>query len=195
MAEEECILCYEPLDVPVYQQNTTNDIIVGETFSRLQCGHAYHTICLLKSLQHRSVCPLCNVIGQMNDTNDWWQNGRIEMEGRCLEIMEKVKKDKEVREALRECKATKKEMMTLRKEFLKRVKVFKTELRTELGTDEKVKAVMKAKNSVLRIFARKAKTEGSLTAGAHTLLPVYKIERFLFGKDRLFRWRIRSAFN
>jgi hypothetical protein len=131
----------------------------------------------------------------MNDTNDWWQNGRIEMEGRCLEIMEKVKKDKEVREALRECKATKKEMMTLRKEFLKRVKVFKTELRTELGTDEKVKAVMKAKNSALRIFARKAKTEGSLTAGAHTLLPVYKIERFLFGRDRLFRWRIRSAFN
>jgi hypothetical protein len=131
----------------------------------------------------------------MNDTNDWWQNGRIEMEGRCLEIMEKVKKDKDVREALRECKATKKEMMTLRKEFLKRVKEFKTGLRVELGTDEKVKAVLKSKNSVMRIFARKAKSEGSLTAGAHTLLPVYKIERFLFGRDRLFPWRIRSAFN
>uniref|UniRef100_A0A6C0AJL5 RING-type domain-containing protein n=1 Tax=viral metagenome TaxID=1070528 RepID=A0A6C0AJL5_9ZZZZ len=195
MAEEECILCYEPLDVPVYEQNTTDDIIVGGTSSRLQCGHAYHTICLLKSLQHRSVCPLCNVIGQMNDTNDWWQNGRIQMEGRCLEIMERVKKDKDVREALRECKAARKDVLVLRKEFLKRVKVFKADLRAELGVDEKVKAVMKSKNSAMRIFTRKAKNEGSLTAGAHTLLPVYKVERFLFGKDRLFRWRIRSAFN
>jgi hypothetical protein len=131
----------------------------------------------------------------MNDTNDWWQNGRIEMEGRCLEIMERVKKHKEVRDALRECKAAGKDVMVLRKEFLKRVKEFKTGLRAELGTDEKIKAVLKSKNSAMRIFTRKAKNEGSLTAGAHTILPVYKIERFLFGKDRLFRWRIRSAFN
>jgi hypothetical protein len=192
---EECILCYEPLDVPVYEQNTTNDIIVGATSSRLQCGHAYHTPCVLRALQHRSVCPLCNIVGRMNGTNDWWQNGRIEMEGRCLEIMEKVKKDREVREALRECRAAGKEMTALKKEFLKRVKEFKTELRAELGTDEKVKAVLKAKTSVMRIFSRKAKNEGSLAAGAHTILPVYKVERFLFGRDRLFRWRIRSAFN
>lgn len=192
---EECILCYDPLCVPVFRENTTNDIIVDGNSSRLQCGHAYHTICLLKSLQYRSVCPLCNVIGQMNDGNDWWHNGRILLEGRCLEIMEKVKKDKEVREALRECRAAGKDLMALRKEFLKRVKDFKTGLRAEMGTDEKVKAAMKAKNSAMRLFTRKAKNEGSLTAGAHTMLPTYKVERFLFGRDRLFRWRIRSAFN
>ena len=192
---EECILCYDPLSVPVFQENTTDDIIVDGHSSRLQCGHAYHTVCLLKSLQYRSVCPLCNVIGQMNDGNDWWHNGRIVLEGRCLEVMEKVKKDKEVREALRECKAAGKDLMALRKEFLKRVKEFKTGLRADMGTDEKVKAAMKAKHSAMRLFARKAKNEGSLTAGAHTMLPTYKIERFLFGRDRLFRWRIRSAFN
>jgi hypothetical protein len=131
----------------------------------------------------------------MNDGNDWWHNGRIVLEGRCLEVMEKVKKDKEVREALRECKAAGKDLMALRKEFLKRVKEFKTGLRADMGTDEKVKAAMKAKHSAMRLFARKAKNEGSLTAGAHTMLPTYKIERFLFGRDRLFRWRIRSAFN
>ena len=193
---EECILCYDPLSVPVFRENTTDDIIVDGDSSRLQCGHAYHTLCVLRALQHRSVCPLCNVIGQMNERGDeWWNNGRIEMEGRCMEIMEKVKKDREVREALRECKAARKDFMVLKKEFLKRVKEFKTGLRAEMGTDEKVKAILKAKNSAMRIFARKAKNEGSLTAGAHTILPVYKIERFLFGRDRLFRWRIRSAFN
>lgn len=195
MAEEECILCYDPLDVPVYEQNTTNDIIVGETFSRLQCGHAYHTGCLLRSLQHRSVCPLCNVLGEMNDTNEWWRNGRIALEGRCLEIMEKVKRDKDVREALRDYKASLKDVMTVKKEFLKRVKQFKTGLRGELGVEEKLKAAMKSRTTATRIFSRKAKAEGSLVAGAHSLIPTYKIEKFLFGVSRFFRWRMRSVFN
>ena len=192
---EECILCYEPLCVPVYQANTINDIIVEGDSSRLQCGHAYHTICLLKSLQHRSECP-CNVIGQMNDGgHDWWHNGRIVLEGRCLEIMEKVKKDKEVREGLRDYKAAGKDIMALKKDFMKRVKEFKTGLRAEMGVDEKVKAVMKSKSSVLRLFTRKAKSEGSLIAGAASILPTYKIERFLFGATRFFRWRMHHVFN
>lgn len=193
---EECILCYEPLCVPVYQANTINDIIVEGDSSRLQCGHAYHTICLLKSLQHRSACPLCNVIGQMNDGgHDWWHNGRIVLEGRCLEIMEKVKKDKEVREGLRDYKAAAKDVMSLKKDFMKRVKEFKTGLRAEMGVDEKVKAVMKAKSSVLRLFTRKAKSEGSLIAGALNILPAPKVERFLLGATRFFRWRIHHVFN
>ena len=193
---EECILCYEPLCVPVFRDNTTNDIIVDGDSSRLQCGHAYHTICLLKSLQYRSVCPLCNVIGQMNERGDeWWNNGRIALEGRCMEIMEKVKKDKEVREALRTYKACVKDITGVKKEFVKRVKEFKTALRAEMGVDEKVKAVVKAKNSAIRVFTRKAKSEGSLIAGAASILPTYKIERFLFGATRFFRWRMHHVFN
>ena len=192
---EECILCYEPLCVPVYQENTNNDIIVDGNSSRLQCGHAYHTLCLLRALQHRSVCPLCNVIGQPQDNEDWWNNGRIALEGRCMEIMEKVKKDKEVREALRTYKASAKDIMGVKKEFVKRVKEFKTGLRAEMGVDEKVKAVVKAKNSAIRVFTRKAKSEGSLIAGAASILPTYKIERFLFGVTRFFRWRTHHVFN
>ena len=168
---EECILCYEPLDVPVYEQNTTDDIIVGATSSRLQCGHAYHTPCVLRALQHRTVCPLCNIVGRLNDT------------------------DEEVRDGLREYKASLKDIMGVKKEFQKRVKEFKTGLRTEMGVDEKFKAVTKSKTSVMRIFSRKAKSEGTLVAGAHNLLPTYKIERFLFGAARFFKWRLRSIFN
>ena len=192
---EECILCYESLDVPVYEQNTTNYIIVGATSSRLQCGHAYHTLCLLRALQHRSVCPLCNVIGQPQDNEDWWNNGRIALEGRCMEIMGKAKKDNEVRDALREYKTSLKDVMGVKKEFVKRVKDFKTGLRAEMGVDEKVKAVTKGRNAVIRIFTRKSKSEGSLGAGALNLLPKYKIEIFLFGISRFFRWRMNQVFN
>ena len=192
---EECILCYEPLCVPVYQENTNDDIIVDGDSSRLQCGHAYHTLCLLRALQHRSVCPLCNVIGQPQDNEDWWNNGRIALEGRCMEIMEKVKKDKEVREAMRTYKACVKDIAGVKKEFVKRVKEFKTGLRAEMGVDEKVKSVLKAKATAVRIFTRKAKSEGTLIAGAASILPIYKIERFLFGVTRFFRWRMHHVFN
>jgi hypothetical protein len=110
--------------------------------------------------------------------------------------MEKVKKDKEVREAMREYKAVTKDVMTVKKEFVKRVKEFKRGLRAEMAVDEKVSAVMKSKSSVMRIFARKAKNEGSLVAGARSMLPPWKVEKFLFGAiTRFFRWRIRSVFN
>jgi hypothetical protein len=78
---------------------------------------------------------------------------------------------------------------------MKRVKEFKTGLRAEMGVDEKVKAVMKAKSSVLRLFTRKAKNEGSLLAGALNILPAPKVERFLLGATRFFRWRMHHVFN
>ena len=194
MAEEECILCYDPLDVPVFERNTTDDIIIGATSSRLQCGHAYHTLCLLKSLQHRTSCPLCSMVRE-NDQGDWYNNTRIALEGRCIEIMEKVKKDKEVRDGLREYKTSLKDIMAVKKECVKRVKEFKTGLRAEMGVDEKVTALTKSKASVIRIFSRKAKSEGTLIAGAVNILPAYKIERFLFGMSRYFKWRLHSIFN
>lgn len=192
---EECILCYDYLCVPVFQENTTNDIILDENSSRLQCGHAYHTVCLLKSFQHRPVCPLCNLVGGAPDHDGWWRNGVIALEGRCLEIMEKVKKDKDVKEAVREHKTTIKDIMTIKKEFAKKVKDFKTGLRAEMGVDEKMKTVLKTKASAVRIFYRKAKSEGSLITGARSILPGYKIERFLFGTSRFFRWRMNRVFN
>jgi hypothetical protein len=135
-------------------------------------------------------------VGQINEEGrDFWHNGRIVLEGRCLEIMEKVKKDKEVREGLRDYKAAAKDVMALKKEFIKRVKEFKTGLRAEMGVDEKVKAVMKAKGSVLRLFTRKAKNEGSLIAGAFNIVPAHRVEKFLLGAARFFRWRMHHVFN
>jgi RING-H2 zinc finger domain len=192
---EECVLCYDTLDVPVFERNDLNDIIVDETSSRLQCGHAYHTACLLRSLQHRSTCPLCNVQGQQEmDRNDWWNQGRIEMEGRCIEIMEKVKRDVDVRASIREYKERVKTILKERKVFDTRVKEFKVELRKEMGIDQKMKDVRKPHATTIRLFSRKAKMEGTLFAGARSFLPAYRIDKFLFGEMRFFRYRMSHIF-
>jgi hypothetical protein len=192
---EECILCYDTLDVPVYRANPTNEIIVGETSSRLQCGHAYHTACVLRSLQHRSTCPLCNVQGQQEmDRNDWWNHGRIEMEGRCIEIMEKLKKDADVRVSVRDYKERVKTILKDKKVFDKRVKEFRAELRIEMGIDQKMKDVRKSHSATIRLFTHKAKLEGTLFTGARSFLPTYRVDKFLFGELRFFRYRMSRIF-
>jgi hypothetical protein len=141
------------------------------------------------------VCPLCNVQGQLvEDERDWWHHGRIEMEGRCIHIMETVKKDKDVRTSIREYKNMTKELLGIKKVFDIRLKQFKTELRKELDVDEKMKNIKKAQVATTRLFARKAKAEGTLYTGAHSFLPVYKISKFLFGDSRFFRWRMNRVF-
>jgi hypothetical protein len=112
-----------------------------------------------------------------------------------MEIMGKAKKDKEVKDAVREYKASLKDLMGIKKEFSKKVKEFKTELRAEMGVDEKLKTLVKHRSLATRLFHRKAKSEGSLAVGALNLLPNYKIEIFLFGVSRFFRWRMNQVFN
>lgn len=196
MAGEECILCYEHLAIPVFERNLDNDIKVEGMSTRLQCGHAYHTRCILQSFQHRTVCPLCNVHGQQEEEqNGWWNQGRIEMEGRCIQIMETVKKDPEVRTSIRDYKTRVKELMGIKKTFDTRTKQFKAELRKELEIDEKLKTIIKVQGATTRLFARKAKSEGTLYTGAHSFLPAYKISKFLFGDMRFFRWRMARVFS
>jgi len=96
---------------------------------------------------------------------------------------------------MRDYKAALKDIMDVKKDFSKKVKDFKTGLRADMGVDEKLKTVMKTRASVTRIFHRKAKSEGSLVAGALNLLPTYKIDMFLFGMSRFFRWRMNRVFN
>jgi hypothetical protein len=195
MAEEECILCCEHIAIPVFERNPDNVIKVEGDASRLQCGHAYHTQCILQSLQHRTVCPLCNVRGQQEmDRNDWWNQGRIEMEGRCIGIMEKVKKDAEVRLSVREYKEQVKTILKDKRVFDKRINEFRVELRKEMGIDQKMKDVRKSHSATIRLFSRKAKSEGSLFAGAHSFLPTYKVDKFLFGETRFFRYRMSRIF-
>ena len=55
-----CLICQESLGphIEAFQKNTS-DTEVSETIFRLQCGHAFHTMCLCRSLRHQKGCPTC----------------------------------------------------------------------------------------------------------------------------------------
>lgn len=181
MALEECILCYETLGVPVFQRNATGDVVIEGDSTRLQCGHAYHTLCLVRSLQHRARCPLCNVLQQQNDgTEESWRQ-RIEFEGRCLHVLEEVKREPVVREHLADYKAFYTELMGKKKEFDRRVKAARDAIREDMKINQLMSDIVKMRTSSLREFKKAVRAKGSLFTGAVAGTMKYKIDKLLFG--------------
>ena len=194
--EEECAICYEPIDTLVYMTNDTNQIIIEGENSRLQCGHAYHTRCILNSLQHRNVCPLCNTMNQMIDYNGVnWMDNRIRLHGRCQEILENAKKEDKLRESVKIHKEKMKELNGDRRNFQRKVKEFKSELRKEMNIENKIKELDKIHSDGIRYLKNTVKKKGSLFYGAVRVIPKNRLIGLIFGESmRFFSWKKRTFF-
>ena len=196
MTTEECTLCYERLDVPAYQRNTTGDVIMGETSTRLQCGHAYHTPCLIRSLQYMARCPLCNVLQDQNQMGgeDTWR-ARMQLEGRCHDVLQEVKRSPEVREHLADYNAFHAELKGKRAEFDRKMKEYKKQLREEMGIDKLWADVQKMRTDTTQAFKKGVRKRGTLFQGAMACLLKYKQEKALFGDSAwLFQRKINRYF-
>jgi hypothetical protein len=181
MTTEECTLCYERLDVPAFERNTTGDVIIGDTSTRLLCGHAYHTPCLIRSLQHMARCPLCNVLQDQNNGNDDMWRARMQLEGRCQDVLQGVKRSPEVRERLADYRAFHIELTGKHKEFQRRMKEFKGQLREEMGIDRLWADVQKMRIDTVQAFKKEVRKRRNLYQGALACLMKYKHEKVLFG--------------
>jgi RING-H2 zinc finger domain len=194
--EEECAICYEPIDTLVYMTNNTNQVIIEGENSRLQCGHAYHTRCILNSLQHRSVCPLCNTMNQMIDYNGVnWMDNRIRLHGRCQEILDSTRKEDKLRESVKIHKEKMKELNGDRRNFQRKVKEFKSELRKEMNIENKIKELDKIHSDGIRYLKNAVKKKGSLFYGAVKVIPKNRLIGLLYGESmRFFSWKKRTFF-
>jgi len=181
MTTEECTLCYERLDVPAFERNTTGDVIIGDTSTRLLCGHAYHTPCLIRSLQHMARCPLCNVLQDQNNGNDDMWRARMQLEGRCQDVLQGVKRSPEIRERLADYNAFHAELKGKRVGFERRMKEYKKQLREEMGIDRLWADVQKMRTDTIQAFKKEIRKRGTLFQGALGCLMKYKQEKVLFG--------------
>jgi len=118
-----CNICYEDMDMAEY--NDPNESTL--TCFKLECGHAYHTKCLvnfLNNTQHK--CPVCNKYKTSDD--------KLDLDGKVRKLLLGLTKDPEVRSikeeyniAKNEYKASlfecKKAMMLLFKEQVAKLKI------------------------------------------------------------------------
>ena len=82
-----CPICYEDMDLEEYQDEREST----ESCFKLECGHAFHTKCIVMVLtQSNHECPSCNKY-KTPDT-------QLDLEGKCRKLIYEVLKDPEIRE-------------------------------------------------------------------------------------------------
>jgi len=101
-----------------------------ETCIKLDCGHAYHTRCIVRCLSHlNQKCPNCNTTKSPSQ--------EITREGLARKLVSEVKRDDDMRFLLNEYKEVREELSQAQHQLRKDVKEFINKRKTELYIDEK----------------------------------------------------------
>jgi hypothetical protein len=192
MSEDVCPVCYENLSITAYQES--DEIEVVDACTRLACGHAFHTPCIIRCLQASSKCPCCNIfdedaLGQ--DPTERYER-RLRLEGHCRKVLDVVKRSSKVSEYIKDYKAFGEELEEKRTVFKKKVADFKKQLRDELRIEQQIADVKKIQASTKRVFISEAKKTGNLYHGAITKLSNFRIDEYLFGIQRAWYYSIKN---
>jgi hypothetical protein len=188
------------MEVPAFIAPTgpeeTREVDVMDDDTRLACGHAYHTHCIIRSIIATSKCPLCNIstgsgIGSYSD------DVQLRIEGRGRILLEDARKSPEVKEKLKEWRVARKKFAEMEKVFKKRTKAFKEELRKELNADAIIKEHAATFSAANRVYNRVVRKLGPVYYAAAKNMNSWQRNKFLFKIDgwRAFsRWRLRATF-
>lgn len=187
------MICFENICVPVFQEGQTA-VSVENDCSRLLCGHAFHTICLIQSLHMTRGCPLCRLVDERDYNTDWRirSQQRLHMQAYCDEIMKGVK-DQVLDEHLKEYKAFVQELEEKRKIFNKSVAEFKEKLRKEMNIESIIHHISNVKCDTKRIFQREVKRRGGIfTSALKRYITSNAEEKILFGEKSPWYFSIKN---
>jgi hypothetical protein len=152
---DPCVLCFDDMDMKGFKDQRENTL----TCVKLDCGHAYHTKCILRCLsQSNHKCPSCNLGKDAHS--------ELTRDGLARELLSEIKKDKTVKSALQECNKTRKELKELNSQMTKEVKAFIKQRATELGIAEKRKQFMNALSKLRTTAKAYARKKGPHYLGA-----------------------------
>lgn len=194
-SQDRCPVCLVEMEVPIYVErapgNTSVEVINGCT--RLSCGHALHTECLVESLvSTRGKCVCCNMTpdNPLNDRNISFEQ-RLEIQRLCLAKLKNVKRSLLVREGLRDLKAYRSELRQKHKQFRDRLDEYKSVLRKELGIEELIDTVNDTRRKTKAIFKREINKTSGIEAAAFSNVSEYTLDRWLFQENG---WYSRSLY-
>lgn len=144
-----CPICFENMDMKSYldEQEFTS------TCFKLRCEHAFHTKCIVECLQKSNhSCPNCH--GNKNI------EAELTREGIIINLVKEIKKDKNVKLAIKEYNYAKKELANTSKQLKKDVIDFSKKRRKELEFDNKHKYFLQAISNVKNKMKECAKEKG-----------------------------------
>jgi hypothetical protein len=175
---DTCGICYEGMTIPGYI--ATDHIEVQGDYTRLECGHAMHTKCMIESLQaYKGKCALCN--RETFVEHDTYED-RMIFEGKCTQVLNRVKKNPAVLEAIADYNAFNTEFKAKLKHFDQRLVEMKEQLREETDILRYLDDRDMMANNLRKVFRAETKKAGSLYFGALNHLCKWRQDRIIFGR-------------
>jgi hypothetical protein len=193
MSEDKCPLCFEELNVPEYRENNTNELIIEGGTTRLECGHAYHSRCVVQMIRScQGKCAQCNATQLIDpaDEYDTWRQ-RVTFEGKCKKALANVKKDTEISEGLRDVRAFREEIDRKRREFDKLVIEAQKKIAEDLKIEETIDLFEFSKKETMKRFKKKARDIGSLELATIAKLKDWRLREWLFGREE---WHTKYSY-
>jgi len=124
--EDPCVICFERMDMKSFEDERDNT----DTCFKLECGHAYHTRCIIQCLSHMNQkCPNCN----KNKT----PKQELTREGLVKKLVAELRKDDDIKFLSNEYHAIREELNEAITQLKKDVKEFIEKRRIELNIAEK----------------------------------------------------------
>ena len=184
MDDSTCVLCFEEMDMKVYNDNQEST----STCYKLACGHAYHTKCIIDCLQKTDhQCPQCNKHKTPGQA--------LTLEGLAFQLTGELRKTKEVREYLQESKLAKKDYMDCMKQLKNDIRTYAKNRSKELLFTEKRKNFSKFLGNSKRVLKQAASSKKDPRyAGAIESIPLHKLYEKLHNLRRHRVWRLREPY-
>lgn len=182
-----CPICFEDMDMKEYKDENEGTL----TCHKLECGHAYHTKCIVNFLtKTQQACPSCNKHKTPEQI--------LELQGILVETMNEVVKDPKIKFLKKDFKETKDEYIKLLNQLKTEAKEWASNRAKELAID-KYRTYLKKSRVNLLNTAREVASEMGKKYVATLYTKVFKdqgnrrnfqgyliVESALYGKES---WR------
>jgi hypothetical protein len=150
---DQCIVCYDDMDMKSFKDIAESTL----TCTKLECGHAYHTKCIINCLKNsKTECPLCNKP----------KEEPVTMEGRRIQVVREMNRNQAVKDSRLEFKEAWKEYNSIFDILKKETTEFVRKRSEELRFREHRNYLQRSMESVKRSIRDFAKEKGPEYIGA-----------------------------
>ena len=180
--DKVCTICFEEMDMLSYQDEQDSTL---HCF-KLECGHAYHTRCIVDCLQRvNKKCPNCNI--------DKPPEQVLRMEGVVSKLLDEAKRSKDLRDAFQNYRTTLNALKDTVRELKNDTRDFIKTRKEELCIQQKRKDFNSSLRKVRFKFLKICREKGPIYYGAYKNIPDWRRDRLLFS-NRHRHYRLKHSY-
>ena len=176
-----CVICFDEMDMQEFHDRREST----QTCFKLECGHAFHTKCIIQCLSNTNhKCPSCN--------KEKTPFKELTRDGLARSMIQEMKKDDTVKFLLNEHAESRLELSQVTKQLQKDTKEFVEKRKKEIQYEEKKKYFVSCESRLESAVRNCAKQKGPQYVGS--LETIRRENRYhyygsylsqmLFGRDK-----------